>query len=393
MRRVLLLALVLAWVGQLGLGPAGPARGDDEEPLPLDGLNDDELARFQAGRDAFTFVHDPSTGLGPLFNGRSCAECHSQPGAGGSNATLDHQVLLFGRSNGAGGFDPLTAQGGPLRGQRSVREVLPPCTLSPERVPREANVKAHRQPAPLYGLGLIEAIPDEVIRAQVEIGRAAEPGEINGRVNLVDGKVGRFGWKAQAATLRQFVALALLDEIGVTTPDQPREIAPQGSPIPAACDPATDPEDDGSRLTALVDFVQLLAPRGRESDSNAVQHGEQVFDQLGCTACHTPSLTTGPNPIEALSERDVPLYSDLLIHDLGEYLNDDVVQGQAGGSDWRTTPLWGLAAKRLYLHDGRTDDLRQVIEYHSGEARSARQRFRQASRREVNDLLAFLRSL
>ena len=164
-------------------------------------------------------------------------------------------------------------------------------------------------------------------------------------------------------------------------------------PVPSACDPLADPEDDGSRLAALVDFVRLLGPQSRQADSDAVRHGAEIFQAVGCAACHTPSLPSGPSNMAALSERDVPLFSDLLLHEMGEYLADDVVQGGAGGTDWRTTPLWGLARKTRYMHDGRTTDLRQAIEYHSGEGRAARYRLRKRPRSDVEDLLAFLRSL
>ena len=390
---------LLGWGLGLGLSCAllvasvASVAGQAGDPQPIEGIGPDELGRFAAGRDVFTKVHGVGDGLGPVFNGRACAECHAAPGPGGSSADLQHQVVLFGRNDYNGGFDPLSQYGGPLRGQRTIRNELPGCRIPGETVPKEANVKAHRQPAPLYGLGLIDAIPDEVILAQVEAGAAADPGEVRGRANMVDGRVGRFGWKAQAATLEQFVGAALAEELGVTNPVVPEEPAARRGPVPGGCDPVPDPEDDGARLGALVDFVRMLAPQGRVADSDQIRRGEAVFHAVGCAACHTPSLRTGPSPIAALGERDVPLYSDLLIHDLGEYLGDDVVQGEARGMDWRTTPLWGLGRKSLYLHDGRATDLRQAIEAHSGEGRAARYRLRQRSKGDLTDLIEFLRSL
>jgi CxxC motif-containing protein (DUF1111 family) len=152
--------------------------------------------------------------------------------------------------------------------------------------------------------------------------------------------------------------------------------------------------DDGTQLKELVDFVLLLSPYPRElEESNDIRRGRQLFEQAGCVACHTPSLRTGTHAVEALSERDVQLYSDLLIHDLGEHLIDYMVQGAAGAADWRTTPLWGLSRKERYLHDGRTRDLEEVIELHSGEARAARARFRRLPEEDKHDLLEFLKSL
>jgi CxxC motif-containing protein (DUF1111 family) len=124
-----------------------------------------------------------------------------------------------------------------------------------------------------------------------------------------------------------------------------------------------------------------------------VQEGEYLFQAVGCAGCHTPSLRTGPSPIAALADQDVPLYSDLLIHDLGEYLADGIHQGNAGGPDWRTTPLWGLGRRLWYLHDARATDLRTVLELHNGEARAARDRLFKRPRNDLQDLLAFLRSL
>jgi CxxC motif-containing protein (DUF1111 family) len=294
--------------------------------------------------------------------------------------------MLFGRSDGEGGFDPLLHLGGPVRSQRRI----PGCGMQAEAAPKEANVKSHRQPPPLYGLGLIEAISDETIIAQIEAGAAADPGEVLGRVNYAGDRVGRFGWKAQAATLDQFVSGSLRDELGITSPSAPEE---PSSWRGGACDSREDPEDDGSRVGALVDFLLLLGPPDRSQDPEAVRHGESIFHQVGCGACHVPALRTAGSSEAALNDREVPLYSDLLIHDMGEYLADDVVQGAAGSTDWRTTPLWGLGKKSRYLHDGRTTDLREVIELHSGEGRAARYRLRNRSRSDVNALIEFLRSL
>jgi CxxC motif-containing protein (DUF1111 family) len=390
--RVVVLALLLAGCGLIGLS-TGPVVGQGFEPVPIEGVGPDEQARFAAGRGVFEQVHGVGDGLGPFFNARACAECHASPGPGGSNSTVNNQVVIFGRSDHAGGFDPLPHLGGPVRSQLSVRNELPGCGLRGEELPKEANVKAHRQPAPLYGLGLIEAIPDEVIVAQVEAGASADYGEVRGRPSIVDGRVGRFGWKAQAATLEQFIGRAMAEELGITNPVAPEESAAWRGGAAAGCDPLPDPEDDGARLAALVDFVALLAPPGRSGDPGAVAYGEAVFHQVGCAACHTPSLRTGPHPIAALSEREAPLYSDLLIHEMGEYLADETVQGGARSTDWRTTPLWGLGRKTLFLHDGRTADLREAIEAHSGEGRAARYRLRQRPKGDVEALVAFLKSL
>ncbi len=373
------------------VGLTAPVLGQDDA-APIAGIGPDELARFEAGRGVFTHEHSPDDGLGPFFNARACAECHSSPGPGGSSLDENHQVVLFGRGDGEGGFDPLTHLGGPVRSQRTVRSMLPGCRLQGESVPKEANVKAHRQPPPLYGLGLMEAVDEEAIIAQIDLGAAADPGEVRGRLNYDGGRVGRFGWKAQAASLEDFVSGSLRDELGITNPKAPDESSAWRGAADN-CDSREDPEDDGSRSRALVDFLLLLGPPDRSTDPESVRYGESVFHQVGCAACHTPALRSGAHSEPALSDRDLPLYSDMLIHDMGEYLADDVVQGQAGGADWRTTPLWGLGKKTRYLHDGRSTDLREVIELHSGEARAARYRLRGRPRSDVNALIEFLRSL
>jgi len=232
---------------------------------------------------------------------------------------------------------------------------------------------------------------DETLSAQAAAEHASAD-DVASLVNQSDGGVGRFGTKGQFATLDAFIADALRYEIGITNPGCPDE-KPTAQNVPAACDRRPDLEDDGAAVAMLTDFVALLAPPPRGPVGPAERRGEAVFQAVGCASCHTPSLHTGPSPIAALSERDVPLYSDLLIHDLGEYLADGIHQGEAGGSDWRTTPLWGLGRRLWYLHDGRATDLRTAIELHNGEANPARDRLFERSRDDLQDLLAFLRSL
>jgi CxxC motif-containing protein (DUF1111 family) len=223
------------------------------------------------------------------------------------------------------------------------------------------------------------------------VSQLAWTGEVRGRLNYVGDRVGRFGWKAQAASLEEFVSGSLRDELGITNPAAPDESSSwRGAGV---CDPREDPEDDGTRARALVDFLLLLGPPDRSQDRDAVQQGESIFHQVGCAACHVPALRTGGSSEAALVDREAQLYSDLLIHDMGEYLADDVVQGAARSTDWRTTPLWGLGKKTRYLHDGRSTDLREVIELHSGEGRAARYSLRARPRSHVNVLIEFLRSL
>jgi CxxC motif-containing protein (DUF1111 family) len=369
------------------------ARLDYVDPQPLGELDDEQLDRYDAGAQLFFKEFGVDDGLGPVYNGRSCVECHLSPGGGGGDDGKDHQVVVFGRSDFAGGFDPLASAGGPIRSERSVKGQLSSCDLQGEVEPKEANVKSHRQPPPLYGAGLIDSIPDEVIIKQIEKGAKKDPGEVRGKANMIDGRVGRFGWKAQYATLRQVVGQQMADQIGITNQVVGTEPAAARGAVPKACDPVKDPDDSGDDLAALTDFLTYLAPLGRGDVSSDGDHGADVFDSLGCVACHTPTLKTGSSQIPALNEKDVPLYSDLLLHDMGDLLADEVGEGQAGSTFWRTTPLWGLGERQRYLHDGRTTSLRQVIEAHAGEALAARARFRKLKSGDADDLFAFLRSL
>ncbi|HYE94178.1 MAG TPA: di-heme oxidoredictase family protein, partial [Terriglobales bacterium] len=254
--------LVLAFA--LGIIVTVPASRPDAQTAPaagaaLSGLPSSLLAAFEAGKAVFRTEEAPATGLGPVFNAKSCLECHSQPATGGSGMTASTFAMRFARHVEGEPFDPLLALGGPALQSRSVSEVLPGCSLAPESIPAVANHTERRQPPPLFGLGLIAAIPEATIAAN------ADPNDVNGdgiagRVNHINGMLGRFGWKAAGTTLTDFVALAMIGELGVTNPLFRMEMAPQGVPAPAGCDIAADPEDNGSRLFALVDFLTYLAP-------------------------------------------------------------------------------------------------------------------------------------
>ncbi len=360
---------------------------------PLPGLPDDLLVAFQFGKGKFMAVQTPATGLGPVYNGKSCVECHSNPVPGGSGASPDNRVIRFARQVEGQPFDPLLNLGGPNLQKFSVADELPGCSLAGEVVPSEANLTAMRQPPPLFGLGLIQAIPDTTILAN------ADPTDVNGdkiagRANINGGVIGRFGWKAAIPTLVNFIGLAMVNELGVTNHVFPNEMSPQGRPIPLGCKITADPEDaDISRIAGFMFFISNLAPPPRGPITAAAFQGETIFNQIGCALCHTPSMKTGPNALEALNEKDVPLFSDLLTHYMGGALDDHLIEGAAGGGRWRTAPLWGLRARRFFLHDGRTTSLTDAIRLHGGEASGVRDRFLNLPPSQRADLIAFLQSL
>src|SRR3990170_7209705 len=187
----------------------GPQFGD-----PLPGLADADLAAFAFGKEKFMAVQTPATGLGPVFNGRSCVACHSSPAPGGSGASLDNRVTRFARQVQGQPFDPLLHLGGPNLQKFSVGGELPGCSLPPEVVPAEANLTGLRQPPQLFGLGLIQGIPDTEILARAD--PTDENGDgIAGRANISNGVIGRFGWKAAVPTLLDFAGLALVNETGI----------------------------------------------------------------------------------------------------------------------------------------------------------------------------------
>lgn len=373
--------------------PAGPGqdKGGKVAP-PLPGLSAAQIADFIAGKEEFLNVETVEGGLGPIFNDVSCVACHFEGGAGGGSRTL---VTRFGRVvNGV--FDPLTELGGPLLQRKAIAPEYR------EFVPREANVVAQRLTTPLFGAGLIEAIPDASIASYAAV---VKPDGIKGRAAIVTDpvsamtRVGRFGWKAQHATLDGFAADAYLNEMGITSRYFPNENAPNGNQaLLKLADKVLDPEDalgagaQKSDLNLAADYMRLLAPVPRLAPNALIKTGEAVFGQIGCAVCHVPSMKTGISPIGALSSQTVNLYSDLLLHDMGA-LGDGIVQAPALAQEMRTAPLWGLRLRSLYLHDGRASTVHLAILAHDGEAKAVRDRYAKLPPASREALAAFLNSL
>jgi cysteine-rich repeat protein len=343
-----------------------------------------DLARFEHGRQEFLETENVATGLGPVFNGRRCAECHSTPTIGGSSA---RNVTRIGAGSGLG-FDPLTGVGGPLLQANGISTAT--CTVAGEVVPPEAVVVAERNTPALFGLGLVEAIPEASIRRMRDHQRAPLSGRLN--INRATGLVGRFGWKAQFPTLHDFAAEAYRDEIGITSPFAPDEVAPQG--MPTACDGAPEVEDNGDDVAAFVDFMTLLAPVEQPPPSLEARRGRRYFRRCKCRDCHTDKYKTGiTHPVPALRRVKVPLFSDLLVHDMGSGLADGITQEFAEGSEFRTAPLWGVRFSAPYLHDGRAATLEEAILAHGGEAQESRNRFLLLDATQRAMLVAYLNSL
>ena len=426
-------------------GPAAAGR-------PLPGLTPVELATFQAGAQRFQTTDTVSTGLGPRFNLNSCASCHSQPAMGGSSPSMyspqnpqANPQIAVATLAGASNMVPSFVQpDGPVLAARFVknpdgtadggvhdlfvisgRTDAGHCSITqPDFATALAqNNVIFRIPVPLFGAGLVEAIPDGVILANKSANAAAKTalgiaGHENRSAN--DGTITRFGWKAQNKSLEIFAGEAYNVEIGVTNELFPTERDPDPA---CALNPLPEDQPDFTAATpvagmsdiqAFSAFMRWLAPPapagnpaaapppppgsgGPPPPQNAsVANGQQVFNQIGCALCHTPVLTTGTTTSAALSNQPVPLYSDLLVHHMGTALADGISQGEAGGDEFRSAPLWGLGQRVYLLHDGRTVDLMQAIRAHASqgsEAAGVVAALQSLPAQTVQDLLNFLRSL
>ena len=360
---------------------------------PLVGITAAEQEMFRLGLEDFTEVETAEDGLGPAFNGTSCAVCHSVPAIGGISTMTE---VRAGYRDENGKFTAL--HGGTLFHLFST----PPhrCQV---QIPPEANVIARRAPIPVFGAGLVEAISDETIIAHEDPddrdgdgirGRAARITDIATRRE----RIGRFGWKAQHATLLGFSGDAYRNEMGITNDLFPDEVALGVDPERMKlCTPKSGIEDVRDRRTGLrgIDnfesFMRLLAPIERGSIDDSVRAGEAVFRTIGCASCHIPVLTTGPNANPLFDRKPIALFSNLLLHDIGT--GDGIEQAGATGEEIRTPALWGLRFRRPLLHDGSAATPEEAIFRHAREASGATERYRFLLPSQQRQLLAFLNSL
>jgi CxxC motif-containing protein (DUF1111 family) len=390
-RRVLTLILFLAVMTMSVLArQRQPLPGD-----PLPGINGFEFEEFRAGLDDFLEVETAEEGLGPAFNGTSCGACHSVPAIGGGGAVAE---VRAGRRLPSGEFQALAPDGETLFQIFSI----PGHSCQPA-IPPEANVIARRIPVPVFGAGLIEAIADSTISSLEDPTDRNRDG-ISGRAAIITDRgtgelrVGRFGWKAQHATLLAFSADAYRNEMGITNDLFREELALGIDPAQMRlCDPVSDPEDVPDQRTRrrgidnFASFMRFLAPVARGPSDMFVQAGEATFAAIGCAACHVPTLVTGANALRVLDRQPVALFSDLLLHDIGT--GDGIRQGAAGANEFRTPALWGLRFRRPLLHDGSVPTIEEAILKHANEAAAARRGYQQLSDNERASLLTFLRSL
>ena len=360
---------------------------------PLPGITPTEQELFRLGLEDFTEVETAEDGLGPAFNGTSCASCHSVPVIGGISSIAEVRGGYLGAD---GKFTALN--GGTLYHLFST----PPHTCQ-VRMPPEVNVIGRRAPIPLFGAGLVEAISDETILS-LEDPYDLNGDGISGRAARVEDpatrrtRIGRFGWKAQQATLLAFAADAYRNEMGITNDLFPQEFALGVPPEQLqACSLKRGVEDVRDRRTGLrgidnfENFMQLLAPIERAPTSDAAQAGDSVFQAIGCASCHVPVLTTGANANALFDRKPVPLYSDLLLHDVGT--GDGIEQADAQTYEIRTPALWGLRYRKPLLHDGSAATADEAVRRHNVEAGSVMENYRRISEEERRQLLAFLDAL
>lgn len=425
----------------------------------MPGLAADESAFFQDGlarfQDIETVTGGNNTGLGPRFNSNQCLSCHSQPAPGGSSPAQNPLVAMATLDGAKNKVPWFIAAKGPVREARFKRnqdgtndgEVHALFVISGRSDAAGCNIAQFdflpagnpltgrggnsniifRIPTPVFGAGLIEAIPDSAILANQKANASEKKAlgisghanaHLSGNANRSanDGTITRFGWKAQNKSLLIFAAEAYNVEMGISN-----QLFPQERDETPGCVLTATPNDTVnftttptpsantntavlSDIEAFADFMRMLAPPTPAPETPSTARGRTLFATVGCVHCHTPSLTTGKMiasgssavPSAALSNQPVNLFSDLLVHHMGTRLADGITQGGAGPDEFRTAPLWGVGQRIFFLHDGRTINLVEAIELHQSpgsEANRVIERFDRLSIPEKQDVINFLRSL
>ena len=311
---------------------------------------------FEDGLKQFLRAWDAHDGVGARFNEHSCVGCHSVPKPGGSGTAANTFVIVAKSIADAGGghvFQRLQ------RTSNGIDELAAPVGAS------------RRKPPPLFGLGLLDGVALKQPSAP-----APGPDKIIGRIGGTAARAGRFGWKARVPDIETFVATAFAQELGL-----PRRAEGQTYPDIA--------------IEEVAGFVRLLGPPPPHEADAAAAAGERIFTETGCAQCHTPSLRLTPQAArESGGQPEIRAYSDLLLHNMGPGLADGISEGRAGPADFRTPPLWGVAASGPpYLHDGRARDLAEAIGLHDGEARNTRLRWERLSSAERDALIRYLQTL
>jgi CxxC motif-containing protein (DUF1111 family) len=361
---------------------------------PLPGLTTAETDAFARGQAVFVRLFRKASGVGPIFNARSCTECHGENGEEGGviGGTGDEIETHFTRVAQDGSCSSLASRGGFVR-QNHATTLIPQLVREP--LPTDIAFDTARRSTPdLFGFGLIDAIPDDSIAAHADPNDLDGDG-VSGRVSWVGVHVGRFGRKANDNDLANFNAGAMLNEIGITSPVFPHEGRIGSDTIgsaayPDSVDPAADPELGGGDLSDLQAFVRFLAPPADTAVADA--EGSSLFRTTGCAKCHTPEFKTGSMASTALSGKTVRPFSDFLLHDMGS-LEADICLRNATNAEFRTEPLMGIRFMPFFMHDGQSFTIDAAIQRHGGEGANARTNFNNLSPAARAALLAYVGSL
>ncbi len=375
------------------------------------GLGEPPGDTFSLDQKIYETAHDASTGLGPVFNARACADCHQNPVSGGASQFTE---LRVGHRDSNGNFVNPTV---PINGGADLitgRSIVNDRALIPqaqEHIPVTENIRALRAALNTLGDGFVEAIDDSTLMAISAHQPEISGGRIHGEVIEVpvleapgQTRIGRFGWKDQHSSLLSFIADAYLNEMGVTSRLRPKDTTTVGK---TTGDPEDIPDDLG--LADIDHFAQFVRgtkvpPRdARVANTADVLAGERLFDRIGCGTCHVQSITTARAgtvinggtfvvPV-ALGSKVIHPFSDFLLHDIDT--GDGIVQAgpQDTANKLRTAPLWGLRMRPRFMHDLQSLTLENAIDRHGGEAEHVSQRFQELSRTEKRQLLVFLGSL
>jgi CxxC motif-containing protein (DUF1111 family) len=417
---ILLLAVVAVDIAVIAGESATEApAGFDTPTLALDpgsqsisnGIAQPTGDTYALDQTKFEQDHDASTGLGPVFNARACADCHQNPVSGGSSQFTE---IRAGHLDKDGNFVAATVpinDGASTIAKRSIindRALIP---QAQEHIPDTENIRALRAALNTLGDGFVEAIDDNTLRSIAQRQIELSNGRIHGEAVEVpvleapgQSRIGRFGWKDQHSSLLSFIGDAYLNEMGVTNRLRPKDVTTIGKITP-------DPEDvpDNLGLADIDHFAQFIRgtkvpPRdGALAATPVSQAGEKIFETIGCATCHVSAIVTAPPGTsinggaftvpEALGNKIIHPYGDFLLHDIGT--GDGIVQNppEDTANKLRTVPLWGLRMHPRHLHDLKSLTLEDAIERHGGEAEQERDRFRRLSAAEKQALFTFLNSL
>jgi CxxC motif-containing protein (DUF1111 family) len=421
----------------------GVRSGDDGTGRALANLTAGQAEYFTAGKEDFEESENVADGLGPTMNLDSCGGCHSQPAVGGSSPAVNPQFAFASLDGARDRLPPFITADGPVREARFIRNPdgtpdggvhalftingrpgASGCSMpSTDWATQLGNRNViFRIPTPVFGAGLMEQIPDAALianhsanasikrtlgirgRPNFHVAGRTITGQTNNNGN--DGTIARFGWKAQNKSLLIFSGEAYNVEMGITNElfqterDETKACQYAATPNSVMNTDATATVDVVSSIEKFALFMRFLdapvASKTTPGGATSIANGKDLFTSVGCAFCHTPKFTTGKSAVAALSNKPVNLFSDLLIHDMGNGLADGVSQGEAGPREFRTAPLWGLGQRIFFLHDGRTSDLIAAIRAHAStgsEANGVIANFSNLSERQKQDLLNFLRSL